>query len=197
MWARLRANYKVNAGNTVYGQFEWNTIKFGGAPFRGGKTTKLSTITDGLANTLMISEVLVLPELGSQAEGAWGSPLSEESTSLGGQTFNGYTPPNGPADSIARVPPSSIASYCMENNIPVPIAAPGGVSPPHIATSDLPPGVSTADQTRQQYFAARSHHPGGVNASRCDGSVNFYSDSIDEFVWRALSSAAGGETNTE
>ena len=46
----------------------------------------------------------------------------------------------------------------------------------------------------KQTFTARSHHPGGVNASRCDGSADFISDNIDEFVWNALTSAAGDET---
>ena len=47
--------------------------------------------------------------------------------------------------------------------------------------------------TKAQVIGARSHHPGGVNATRCDASVDFYSDDIDEETWRALSSAAGGE----
>ena len=47
---------------------------------------------------------------------------------------------------------------------------------------------------KKQFITARSHHPGGVNASRCDGSVDFYSDSISEFVWRALTTAAGGDS---
>ena len=47
---------------------------------------------------------------------------------------------------------------------------------------------------KQQHIAARSHHAGGVNASRCDGSVKFYSDGVDLVLWRALTSAAGEET---
>lgn len=43
-------------------------------------------------------------------------------------------------------------------------------------------------------IAARSLHPGGVNASRCDGSAKFYSDDINLQVWRALSTSAGEET---
>jgi prepilin-type processing-associated H-X9-DG protein len=41
-------------------------------------------------------------------------------------------------------------------------------------------------------ITARSRHKGGVNASRCDGSVAFYSDSINDLVWRALASSRGG-----
>jgi prepilin-type processing-associated H-X9-DG protein len=42
-------------------------------------------------------------------------------------------------------------------------------------------------------MAARSRHPGGVQASHCDGSVTFYSENIELDVWRALSTAQGGD----
>jgi prepilin-type processing-associated H-X9-DG protein len=44
------------------------------------------------------------------------------------------------------------------------------------------------------YYAARSLHPGGVNASLCDGSVRFFGDEIDLNVWRALSTSQGSES---
>ena len=43
------------------------------------------------------------------------------------------------------------------------------------------------------FVAARSFHPGGVNAVYADGHVSFHSDSIDIFLWQALSTIAGGE----
>jgi prepilin-type processing-associated H-X9-DG protein len=43
-------------------------------------------------------------------------------------------------------------------------------------------------------LAARSRHPGGVNAAMCDGSVRFVQQAIDIAIWRALSTAYGGET---
>ncbi len=42
--------------------------------------------------------------------------------------------------------------------------------------------------------AARSRHPGGVNAALCDGSVRFVQQNISISVWRALSTSKGGET---
>ena len=42
-------------------------------------------------------------------------------------------------------------------------------------------------------FAARSYHPGGVNAALGDGSVRWFSSSIAVPVWRALGTRAGGE----
>ena len=42
-------------------------------------------------------------------------------------------------------------------------------------------------------YAARSFHTGGVGALRGDGSVSFYSDSVAADTWRALSTRSGGE----
>ena len=38
-----------------------------------------------------------------------------------------------------------------------------------------------------------SNHPGGVNASFCDGSVKFIKESIDRETWRRIGSMNGGE----
>ena len=43
------------------------------------------------------------------------------------------------------------------------------------------------------HIAARSYHPGGVNAGYADGSVHFIKDSINIATWRALGTKGGGE----
>jgi hypothetical protein len=203
-WARIRTNYVVNAGNTVYGQYsvQWTTNpfrwRFGGAPFRGGQDTKVSKINDGLSNTLMFSEKNVLPELASQDFPAWGGPQSDTNTALGGQVFTGFFPPNSTApDYLGRtgewLPNSS--TYFMQNQIPIPVDSNGCPPPATSGRGDRPPDIFLSDRSMAaQTFTVRSHHPGGVNTSRCDGSADFVSDSIDEFVWNAMTSAAGEET---
>ena len=42
-------------------------------------------------------------------------------------------------------------------------------------------------------FAARSLHPGGVNAAMADGSVRFFNNKINIPLWRALGTRGGGE----
>jgi prepilin-type processing-associated H-X9-DG protein len=41
--------------------------------------------------------------------------------------------------------------------------------------------------------AARSRHPGGVNAVMCDGSVHYVVDGVDLATWRAASTIKGDE----
>ena len=48
-----------------------------------------------------------------------------------------------------------------------------------------------------QVTAARSRHPGGVNAVLCDASVRFVSDTIALDVWQAMGSMNGGEVGDE
>ena len=42
-------------------------------------------------------------------------------------------------------------------------------------------------------FAARSYHPGGVNAAMADGSVRWFASGVDGAVWRDLGTRDGGE----
>jgi prepilin-type N-terminal cleavage/methylation domain-containing protein len=200
-YSRWRSNYVVNAGNTGYGQWGFklggDVYPFLGAPFRPRKITKLSKITDGLANTLMMSEVLVVPEY-SSVSGDWGGPISDVTIATGGQTFSGWNAPNGAPDigarnwpALAGAPNNRSPEVLFQNGIPDRCSAPCGLG------FDYPPEQIAEFfndfGTKKQTFTARSHHPGGVHASRCDGSVNFYSDSMDELLWRALTSAAGAE----
>lgn len=54
------------------------------------------------------------------------------------------------------------------------------------------------DLVRPTYAAvtARSHHAGGVNIARMDGSVDFLSETIDRIVWQSMGTARGGEVQT-
>jgi prepilin-type N-terminal cleavage/methylation domain-containing protein/prepilin-type processing-associated H-X9-DG protein len=174
IWARLRGNYVVNFGNTNYGQRTKTDpvthvqVPFKGAPFTFLKGRRFAEIEDGLTNTLMFSECITIGDTGA----AWGGPLSDFTTSLGGQAFEGWHTPNSqqPDEEARQIPPI----HALNGN-PLPVYV---------------------GDTVLQSFAARSKHPGGVNASLCDGSVRFFTDAINLDVWRALSSAQGGETVT-
>ncbi|WP_442482892.1 DUF1559 family PulG-like putative transporter [Aeoliella sp. SH292] len=66
-----------------------------------------------------------------------------------------------------------------------------GITPRPEAPCKRSPTFGTA------YWAARSHHPGGVTAARVDGSVHFVSDSIATRVWQGLGSINGGEVSLD
>jgi prepilin-type N-terminal cleavage/methylation domain-containing protein/prepilin-type processing-associated H-X9-DG protein len=177
-WARVRMNYVVNFGNTNYAQTNkvdgTATVTFGGAPFGWIKGQTIISITDGSSNTLAFSEtIMVGPDAG------WGGPLSQTMIASGGQTFQGFYPPNlKGCDEVARV-------------YPAPGARNGRPGAGGVINGDC---NVIGDIMEDSSLAARSKHTGGVNVSRCDGSVAFIRDSIDVPTWRAATTSRGGET---
>jgi hypothetical protein len=88
----------------------------------------------------------------------------------GGSHFETLLPPNSSQPDILES-----ASYCIPaNKLNPPCAGP---------TTALPTNI-----------AARSRHPGGVQATLCDGSVRFVSNTINLDTWRFISTAYGKES---
>lgn len=172
---RSRSNYAMCYGK----DFIWNcdhpspqnknppdNITENGGPFRYHHSRKLRDFIDGTSNTLIISEVIA---------GRVDVPGS------GKIDFRGIWawPDVGSAYLHVETPNSSVPD-CLRD----------------ISCGDPLVEVSPCSPTCQECDgrpAARSFHPGGVNAVACDGSVTFFSDSIDLYTWRALSTIQGGE----
>ncbi len=57
-----------------------------------------------------------------------------------------------------------------------------------------PPCRGRSGRATPESIAARSRHPGGVQATMCDRSGRFYSDNVNLDVWRGVSTAGGKET---
>jgi len=196
-WARTRTNYLVNAGNTTYGQHDVGACpngpfpgcrRFGGAPFVPRKANRLAKITDGTSSTLMMSEALVLPETAG-----WGGPYSDAQTALGGQVFTGFNTPNSSQpDALCRQGEwwANVRAGWMEQQLP--LHASGTPAQPVTAGRGASADAVDEPHHKQQHIAARSKHPGGVNASRCDGSIDFFSDDVELQVWDEMCSAASG-----
>jgi prepilin-type N-terminal cleavage/methylation domain-containing protein len=178
-WGRLLANYVVNAGNTNYAQTTLNGVAFLGAPFVGENKTPTSKIIDGTSHTLMMSEIVVLKALPNNN---FSGIYSQTCVSEAGQIFTGYNPPNPSVpdgighgrNATGMTKEQQDARYVEAGVVPVPLELGG---------TPLP-----------TYISARSKHKGGVNASRCDGAVSFYSSTIGEVVWRGLTTADGRKT---
>ena len=191
-------NYAANYGNTVYGQHIYLEQRFLGAPFGNvldigngfdgfsrpalGKV-EFKAISDGLANTLLVSEII-------QGQGGYDFRGRILGFSDGG-TFTAFNTPNSPIpDRMAgQANPATNASGCASTELeplnPPCISTPGG------GQVEDPPGVPRPGNDR--YLSSRSRHPGGVNSMRADASVQFYSDDVDLQVWRALASTAGDD----
>ncbi len=138
---------------------------------------------DGLSQTVSFAEKLV----GSLDDAFDGS---RDWYNVSGQPAQG-----------AAFTPSQWVGYCDSDFPRVPGVGKSGASwlvgddAATLFFAAAAPNASSADCATHLagVLTARSHHPGGVNASMADGSARFVKSSISVDVWRALSTRAGGE----
>ena len=176
-WERAMGNYMLNFGNdyfwqpyssgTTPNQRPWKHADWNGAPFGFYIVVPLAEITDGLSNTLLMSEVRIGLQAGTRNVGG------NEAYDLRGDILNDDDP--GPAFMTITGPNSSTPDRCW------------------CFEQETAPCINIEDGD-DAFQAARSRHPGGVNAAMADGSVRFYTNSISLSTWQALGSAYGGET---
>jgi len=186
-YPRAKGNYAANWGNTHFYQDEarsgwpnpYNTgplglqgapmgVYFNGAPFRGNRSAPLSAFTDGTSNTVMLAEVIIGPNAAGGAYDHRGDIFNDDYNCT---MFHTYTPPN------SKIPDqmggdTNGRPWCSYGLLPNTPPCTGGAIP---------------------FNAARSRHPGGVNALFGDGSVKFIKESIAIDVWRAVGSMQGAE----
>ena len=142
--------------------------------FGGESQSSIASISDGSSNVVFASEVLsgkddcsINGDLVIDIRGVWSHFLP------GSSWFTNLNTPN-----------TSIGDGC----------AVGGAGR-QWATGDLDPRlpVSIELQYHDYHAAARSGHPGGVQAAFGDGHVSFVSDTVDTNPWRLLGSAIDGQ----
>jgi prepilin-type processing-associated H-X9-DG protein len=132
--------------------------------------TKITDVTDGTSNTLMSSEIILVPDvIGVQFQPGPSLSLHD----LRGRYYNTW---QGNVLFTALQPPNTsvgdTSTYCRDGIVP------------------QAPCILSATNTAQY---ARSFHTGGVNAGLADGSVRFISNNINLLVYQALSTRSGGE----
>jgi prepilin-type processing-associated H-X9-DG protein len=168
-------------------------VTYGGAPFfMGGKGTDMPgsgaayappaygvrDITDGTSNTLCVSETVQttaksFETLMSGSDKTW--DIRGYGWMFGGAHFETILTPNSNSGDVCNSATSPFAMvYCEATANPRHPCVP--------ETANLP-----------MMTAARSEHPGGVNAALCDGSVRFFSDNITFETWQALGTTHGAE----
>ena len=142
------------------------------------KGASTAQISDGLSNTVLLSEVLAWDEANEQGEGEVGATGNDDwrgtwmIPSVGASAFTGFLAPNSKEKDVIPACGSGIETSA--------------------AWADMP-CEEEQDAGGNLYAAARSRHVGGVNSAMADASVRFVDDEIDNFTWQAMCSRAGGE----
>jgi prepilin-type processing-associated H-X9-DG protein len=182
-----RGNYAANWGNTQWDQglFTTNFSAPGNAGLPLPNTTlampfpffpsaiSFASVTDGLSNTMLISEIL---------KGSGGDIRGDLWASLpGANAFTTRFTPNGFIDYYRQAVPGLGA------------IATGDVLPAGWCVPD--PGLPCFNGAVEQatFAGSRSKHPGGVNSLMGDGSVKFMKNTINPVTWIALGSISSGE----
>jgi prepilin-type processing-associated H-X9-DG protein len=169
-----QGNYLACIGNTEFGDYNGGTPNTRCGENMNGifyciSSTSIGDIVDGTSNTVMGSECIVRGQ---------STRLDNPRSWDAGVYWNGFwglplfstnQPPNTPVTDRVYA--------CKSVTWPgAPCESIGGTG------------------TRARIFA-RSYHAGGVHALMGDGSVQFVSENIDAFLWRAQGSRAGNEYN--
>jgi prepilin-type N-terminal cleavage/methylation domain-containing protein/prepilin-type processing-associated H-X9-DG protein len=153
--------------------------------------TKVGSITDGLSNTALFSEIKKGPNgTGSLAAIPAGSK----------DDFSVATRPASPANWTGNdllTPPITCEDRATTAWLYRGLQYYRGLLVATYYNHTLPPNARLRDCITTGLFtghmAARSYHTGGVNVVRADGSVNFASSSVDSITWRAIGTMGGGE----
>ncbi len=202
-------NYAFSHGDSILNLYVWNPD-----PSRGMsqpyKSIKLSMVTDGTSNTIMMSE-RVRANFGLNSLANANIKLGAVSNVTGVNTNPGVclTYANG---QNYNAPASVLSGYFGTNWTDCTTARCGfnTVLPPNSPSCLINPycaGCYPGD-TSGGVLTASSNHPGGVNGVMVDGSVRFISESVNTGnlgmaevtsgpspygVWGAMGSRSGGE----
>ena len=163
-----RTNYRglfdgLNDGENYYRTNPKQRAAFGYAVGR-----RLLDVSDGLSNTVVVTEYVSSPGLQEFRNSVY-------TCRAGSQFLYPTLTPNSQQPDVLAV-----------------VALPYAVAQP--STSVASQNLQAVDgPTDTNYATARSRHPGGVQCLIGDGSVKFVANSVGITTWRAAASISGGE----
>ena len=188
-YSATKGNYGINVGNTDFGGIaagKFPTLYLQ-APFAsntsgtGPLTVRPASVTDGLSNTMFVSEILQGANDDTRGTVWFDDPGS-------GSYMTRFTP-NGQIDFLGSgINVDVVAGFVTSV----------GHSPPKPGElCDSQPtqmlGCVNSSSEGSAFGGSRSRHPGGVDTLFGDGSVRFMKNSINPRTWIALGSISGGE----
>ncbi|WP_165249674.1 DUF1559 domain-containing protein [Paludisphaera soli] len=163
-------NYAVNFGNSIQTQVDFQDVKFGGAPFVDVGAPLTDQLQPGKRTVgfAALTDGLSSTLLASEVVVGQGRDLRGFSWWGDAAGFEAFLAPNSSFPDVLFSP-----FYCSSRK----------PNPPCVGTTTALP----------DNYAARSRHPGGVNAATADGGVRFIRNEIAIQVWRSLSTSSGRE----
>jgi len=194
-------NYPLSTGTT----YPLSRRNPGGVPVTGvfyeNSATRFAEITDGLSQTVCISETVKSeggPDVWDGVSKTNGFVLTQGNDNL----FSGpeLTDYDGECHGSGLKLQQTRGSRWL-------YGAPGHSMYNHMRTPndrdiDCRGGIPHSNKTNALWdrlslnVAARSRHPGGVHALFCDGRVEFVSNTVQLSVWQAYGSRDGGESSS-
>ena len=186
-------NYLVNTGTWFV--YDPVTGMSGDGVFGINRKTRFSEIPDGTSNTLGMSEgktfTPILRDGGKPSTTAVNPPNTPAELATYGGTFK------LDAGHVEWIDARSIQSGFNTTFTPNTknLFTSGGKSYDIDFTSRRE--GKTANIPTYTAVTARSFHSGGVNGLMMDGSVRFMRDTVQQQIWRALGTRAGGEITSE
>lgn len=185
-------NYVVNIGSGVGYNYDPRFPQDG--LFWYGSKVKMTDVTDGTSNTLLLSQCL----------------RGTNETTLNGRAYSTLSAEQRrrmyaslPGRGVNSSPPGGLNPQLTEGEILTATTWVGNRGGSWIwgnptvngFVTYFPPNAPTPDATAhgQGWLSARSNFPGGVNVALADGSVRFVVDGVNLTAWRAMASRQGGE----
>ena len=186
-------------GTTNYVQSLGNNANYAGGPGQGpfgrNRGAEFAEFLDGLSNTGLFAEILLGPSDGTGTTGVVPAGHPDDykvATNVAYGTWDAS--PTGDTIAIPECDNRATTAWRYRGKQYY-----RGIVVTTYYSHTLTPNSKRRDCIRsvgvdRGHLATRSYHPGGANVCLGDGSVRFASETIDEAVWRAVGSIAGGES---
>jgi type II secretory pathway pseudopilin PulG len=184
-------NYAINSG--IWFVYDPIAKTVGPGAMCTNRRIGLHDLTDGMSNTLLVSEVKAYTPYFRNANRP--APLAipnspAEIIALGGD----FKKDSGHTEWVdGRAHQSQFTSTLTPNSKVIYTHSDGQNY--DVDWTNRQEGIGGLNDTYTTFAAvtSRSYHPTGVNTCRADGSVSFIANSIELAIWRSLSTRAGGE----